>query len=61
MPSRNKAVQFAAALLTPQHVSIAEEIINKHLTAAMAKGDVARVRELSELLGIADSVKAEGA
>jgi uncharacterized protein YpiB (UPF0302 family) len=59
MASENKLRKFAAAILTPQHIKVAEEIVTKHLDVAMTAKDRARVRELSELLNIIDEVHSE--
>lgn len=60
MPSESKVKRFASAVLTKKHVGIAEEIVNRHLDAAMAAKDRERTRELSALLDILDEVKSEG-
>lgn len=57
MPSRNAALKFATALLTPKNIGLAEELINTHLQKAMTEKNIPRVRELSELLGLAEEVK----
>jgi hypothetical protein len=59
MPSEQKAKKFASVVLTKKHVSIAEEIVTRHLDAAMAAKDRDRTRELSALLNIIDEVKTE--
>jgi hypothetical protein len=56
---RSKSVALAKAILTPQNVAIAEEVIQKHFDKAMADKDRSRLRELSDLLSIVEEVKAE--
>jgi hypothetical protein len=59
MASRNKALALAIAILSPQNIAIAEEVIQKHFDKAMADKDRSRLRELSDLLSIVEEVKAE--
>lgn len=56
-----KVLKLAKTLLTPKHIGITEEIVQKHLDKAMADKDRRRVRDLSEVLAFIDAVKSEEA
>lgn len=60
MASRNAAVALAQALLTPENIDITQRIILDDFGKAMQAKDVKRVRELSQLLELADRVKDNG-
>jgi hypothetical protein len=45
---RSKALALAKAILTPQNIAIAEEVIQKHFDKAMTEKDRSRLRELSD-------------
>jgi hypothetical protein len=60
MNKRSKLLALADALLTPKHIGIAEEVIQKHLDTAIVAKDKARLKELYDIVSIVESAKSEG-
>lgn len=58
MAAKDKALAFAKSLLTPKNIAIAEAIVQKHFADAMDKKDQQRLIELTELVNLVQSIKA---
>lgn len=59
MPSPNLVNKLAAALLTPKHFTVAEDILGKHIASAKTANDDNRLQELFDLRGLMQKAKEE--